>query len=277
VPIDTEQMSNEVWTLLALTMRARADSAFPGVKEEDTPSEEVAFAAIRHRLAESLRNRFDSILFHLAWLTIIEAEHRDVLQSMEAPSSSRVPIRIAVTQVYFVFDDIVMLIITFFDYFAQFAAATLVGPRRARMSWADLCGPYEIPGMERSAVGRTAKRRAEPQDYPDFALRESRVARLARSENPKWLKGLAHYRGGVVHAVAQEPQGTLVRDLLGNEVSIHPHTPPEFILYLPDTPGGPSGGPAEIGATAEWLIDRAFLLARSLCLALEDDLRGMES
>jgi hypothetical protein len=262
--IDHEYMSNLFRSHLALPMKAQAEPSSRRWRA-NSPAGEREAQAMRYELMQSTHYRFESILFHFALLALVEAGHIETLREVSDHSARRGPLKVAVTQVRFVFDDIVMLVVVLFDYFAGFAAMSLAGPEYASMKWAQL--------LEETRVRTPAKRKKEHLR----TLRESRVARLPASENGNWLKGLASYRGAIAHAASPKLEGRLERHwardgVPTDDITLHVHTPMSFIDRVPGVPAGPDGGRAEIGPTSEWLIERAFLLAKDLCVALEGDL-----
>jgi hypothetical protein len=232
---------------------------------------ELASYQARHqaamRLAESMRYRFDAVLYHYGLLWLVYEHYVPAVEELTQKDRRLPPgyLRIAATQHVFLFDDIVFGCASLFDYFAGYTGLALEGVNRQRLKWGNLV---------RFA---RATARGESKGIPGLAA--SAVGAAVMAEEKEWIARLNEYRADVIHHQSDKPDAQIALNILASEnwSTLRIFAPKRYLQRMVPSRGKSSDEQRlPIHSTAEALVQRTFDTLKSLLSTLASDI-GMRS
>lgn len=217
------------------------------------------------RLAESMRYRFDAVLYHYGLLWLVFDHYAAAVETLTQKQRRLHPgyLRIAATQHVFLFDDIVFGCASLFDYFAGFAGLALGGVHRQRHKWQRLV----------RLVRGTA--RGESMDFPELSA--SGVGPQIVAAEKEWVTRLNEYRADIIHHQSDNPDAQIALNYIAEKdwSTLRIFAPKRYVQRMGLARGKASEEQRPtIHSTAEDLLQRTFDTLKSLISTLVSDMES---
>lgn len=180
---------------------------------------------IAFRVRDAIIYRFDAVLYHFGLLQRVQQDAETELRTQGPAPDNQDILRAVTLRQRFLFDDLVVNCVAFFDYIGRFVVLLAQADQNLKLRWDRAYKWAKHPNAGGAGNNR---------------LHGTRVGDLIVEADQQWVRRLTKYRSEVIHYEAEKLGGSVTTTYTksdkdgASEVShqITPHVPSRFIREL---------------------------------------------